>query len=152
MPNWNSRAREQSKFASIGRQCPTASVGLGHGLNSEHEIQQQQLNNKMNKMKMHIKSLRMQRRNKWYILAESWILKLIRPSSMNENEKWKRGFRGFRGFNRNASTARVLWRLKAKKKWNQLYPIVSILKEWNCRNAWDATNEASDKPGLDTQS
>ena len=86
------------------------------------------------------------------LLLYSLINSYVRPSSMNENEKWKRGFRGFRGFNRNASTARVLWRLKAKKKWNQLYPIVSILKEWNCRNAWDATNEASDKPGLDTQS
>jgi hypothetical protein len=51
MPNWNSRARARSKLASIVRQCPTASVGLGHGLKSEHGIQQQQqLNNKMNKM------------------------------------------------------------------------------------------------------
>jgi hypothetical protein len=30
---------------------PTASVGLGHGLDSEHGIQRQNLNKKMNKMK-----------------------------------------------------------------------------------------------------
>jgi hypothetical protein len=52
MPNWNSRApsRARSKLASIVQQCPTGTVGLGQGLNSEHWIQRQHLKNQMNKM------------------------------------------------------------------------------------------------------